>query len=53
MKGIAFHGVEDVRVEQFPDPEIIDQDDVIVKVARSSICGSDYTYQGWKNWCSR
>ena len=47
MKGIAFHGIEDVRVEQFPDPEIVDPDDVIVNVKRTSICGSDlHVYYG-------
>jgi len=41
MKGIAFHKSEDVRVEHFPDPEIILPEDAIVKIERSSICGSD------------
>jgi len=47
MKGIAFHQPEDVRVEQFPDPQILSPEDAIVKVERSSICGSDlHVYYG-------
>jgi threonine dehydrogenase-like Zn-dependent dehydrogenase len=35
------YGAGDVRVEQVPDAEIIDQTDAVVRVTRACICGSD------------
>jgi threonine dehydrogenase-like Zn-dependent dehydrogenase len=35
------HGAGDVRIEDVPDPAIRDPADVIVRVARAAICGSD------------
>jgi (R,R)-butanediol dehydrogenase / meso-butanediol dehydrogenase / diacetyl reductase len=44
MKAAVFKGVEDVRVEQVPDPEA-GPDDVVVEVSACGICGSDlHTY---------
>jgi threonine dehydrogenase-like Zn-dependent dehydrogenase len=34
-------GKKDVRVEQVPDPSILDPGDAIVKVSSTAICGSD------------
>ncbi len=34
-------GKKDVRVEKVPDPKILDQRDVIIKVTSTAICGSD------------
>lgn len=41
MKALCWNGVRDVRSETVKDPEIINPKDVIVKVALSSVCGSD------------
>jgi 2-desacetyl-2-hydroxyethyl bacteriochlorophyllide A dehydrogenase len=41
MKGIVFHGVEDVRVESVPDPSVSDPRAAVVRVTRTTICGSD------------
>ena len=41
MKALCWNGVRDVRVETVKDPEIINPQDVILKVALSSVCGSD------------
>jgi threonine dehydrogenase-like Zn-dependent dehydrogenase len=41
MKANCWHGKGDVRVEQVPDPRILNQRDAIVKVTSTAICGSD------------
>lgn len=41
MKALRWHGKKDVRVDQVPDPEIINPHDAIVRVTLSAICGSD------------
>lgn len=41
MKAIVYDGVKDVRVAQVPDPQIKRDDDIIVKVTSTAICGSD------------
>jgi len=41
MKGIVFHGVRDVRVEEVSDPRILAPTDAIVSVERAAVCGSD------------
>ena len=47
MKAVRFFGVEDVRVGELPTPEILNPDDVLVKVRVSAICGSDlHLYRG-------
>jgi threonine dehydrogenase-like Zn-dependent dehydrogenase len=48
MKANCWHGVNDVRVEQVPDPKILNQGDVIVKITSTAICGSDlHLYDGY------
>jgi threonine dehydrogenase-like Zn-dependent dehydrogenase len=48
MKALRWHGKGDVRVEQVPDPEIVNPHDVIVRVTRTTICGSDlHLYDGF------
>lgn len=47
MKALTYHGSKDVRVENVPDPKIIQNDDVILKVTATAICGSDlHLYRG-------
>lgn len=41
MKALVWHGIDDVRVDTVPDPELIDDTDVIVKITATAICGSD------------
>lgn len=41
MKAAVFHKPGDIRVDNVPDPTIIDPRDVILKVTSTAICGSD------------
>src|SRR4051794_15912114 len=41
MKALTWHGIEDVRVTDVPDPVITDTTDAIVRVTSTAICGSD------------
>ena len=41
MRATRWLGKKDVRVEQVPDPSILDPGDAIVKVSSTAICGSD------------
>jgi hypothetical protein len=41
MKATVMYGAGDVRVEQVPDPKIRQSTDVILRVTRACICGSD------------
>ena len=41
MKAAVFHKPGDIRVDNVPDPEILDPRDVILKVTSTAICGSD------------
>src|SRR5947208_11633563 len=37
----CWYGKQDVRVEQVPDPKILNRRDAIVKISSTAICGSD------------
>jgi threonine dehydrogenase-like Zn-dependent dehydrogenase len=41
MKALTYQGAHDVRVESVPDPQLLESDDVIVRVTATAICGSD------------
>ncbi len=41
MKALCWHGKNDVRIDNVPDPKIIDGRDAIIKVSSCAICGSD------------
>ncbi|HEU4649156.1 MAG TPA: zinc-dependent alcohol dehydrogenase [Gemmatimonadales bacterium] len=41
MKANCWIGKRDVRVEQVPDPQILNSNDAIIKVSSTAICGSD------------
>jgi len=48
MKAVCWFDTEDVRVEQVPDPAILNPHDAIVRVTRAAICGSDlHLYDGY------
>ncbi len=48
MKAVCWHGANDVRVENVPDPTILNPRDAIVKITSTAICGSDlHLYDGY------
>ncbi|HYE37914.1 zinc-dependent alcohol dehydrogenase [Methylocaldum sp.] len=48
MKANCWYGKNDLRVEQVPDPEILNPRDAIVKITSTAICGSDlHLYDGF------
>jgi threonine dehydrogenase-like Zn-dependent dehydrogenase len=48
MKACCWQGVEKVRVEKVPDPELINPRDAIVRITSTAICGSDLHLYGGK-----
>lgn len=47
MRAVCWHGKNDVRVENVPDPKILSSRDAIVEVTMTAICGSDiHLYDG-------
>jgi threonine dehydrogenase-like Zn-dependent dehydrogenase len=48
MRANCWMGKEDVRVQEVPDPKILNQRDAIVKITSTAICGSDlHLYAGF------
>ena len=48
MKAVCWHGSQDVRVDNVPDPQILNPRDAILKVTSTAICGSDlHLYDGY------
>lgn len=48
MKALCWHGTEDVRIDNVPDPKIQDNRDIIIRVTSTAICGSDlHLYDGF------
>jgi threonine dehydrogenase-like Zn-dependent dehydrogenase len=48
MKAVCWYGTHDVRVENVPDPKILNRRDAIVKITLTAICGSDlHIYDGY------
>ena len=41
MKALCWNGIRDVRVENVPDPKILNPRDAIVRITTTAICGSD------------
>ncbi|MBB4659606.1 zinc-dependent alcohol dehydrogenase [Parvularcula dongshanensis] len=41
MRALTWHGRHDVRVDNVPDPAIVNPRDAIVKITSTAICGSD------------
>jgi threonine dehydrogenase-like Zn-dependent dehydrogenase len=47
MKALTYHGASDVRVESVPDPILVNDDDILLRVTATAICGSDlHIYRG-------
>ncbi|HWR50240.1 MAG TPA: zinc-dependent alcohol dehydrogenase [Bryobacteraceae bacterium] len=48
MRAACWMGKQDVRVENVPDPQILNQQDAIVRITSTAICGSDlHLYNGF------
>ena len=48
MKAVCWEGRGDVRVENVPDPTILNPRDAIVRITSTAICGSDlHLYDGF------
>ncbi|HZF58378.1 MAG TPA: alcohol dehydrogenase catalytic domain-containing protein, partial [Rubrobacter sp.] len=41
MKAVVWHGKEDVRVDNVPDPIVQEPTDAVIRVTSTAICGSD------------
>ena len=41
MRAVCWNGVSEVKVENVPDPKIMNKGDAIVRVRATTICGSD------------
>lgn len=41
MKALCWHGKGDVRIDNVPDPKILDPRDAIIRITTTCICGSD------------
>lgn len=46
MKAVCWFGKNDMRVENVPDPKILNPRDVVVRITRTAICGSDLHLYG-------
>ena len=48
MKANCWHGKQSVRIEDVPDPQIMNARDAIVRITSTAICGSDlHLYNGF------
>jgi len=49
MRALCWQGKNSVSVDQVPDPKIISESDVIIKITSTAICGSDlHLYNGYQ-----
>lgn len=47
MRGTVLYGTRDVRVEERPEPEIVEPTDAIIRLSAACVCGSDlWPYRG-------
>lgn len=47
MKAVTFQGAKDIQVKEVADPTLQKNDDIIVRITSTAICGSDlHIYQG-------
>src|SRR5256885_2534248 len=46
MKAVCWYGKEDVRIENVPDPKVINPRDAVIRVTLTAICGSDLHLYG-------
>ena len=41
MKALVFHGVGDIRLDEVPEPTLLETTDALIKVTATGICGTD------------
>lgn len=41
MRALVWHGKQDVRVDNVPDPRLLKDNDAIIRVTTTAVCGSD------------
>lgn len=41
MKAVVFHGIGHIKLDDVPEPQIKDEEDAIVRITNSAICGTD------------
>lgn len=41
MKALTFHGNQDVRIDEVPDPAIEEPTDAVIRITSTALCGSD------------
>ncbi|MDR2996512.1 MAG: zinc-dependent alcohol dehydrogenase family protein [Microbacterium sp.] len=47
MRAVIMHGPGDVRVEDVPEPTIVDPTDAVIRITATCVCGSDlWPYRG-------
>lgn len=47
MRGAVIHAPSDIRVEERPDPVIVEPTDAIIRLSATCVCGSDlWPYRG-------
>ncbi len=48
MKAVCWNGAVDIKVEEVPDPKILNPRDAVLRVTSAAICGSDlHLYDGY------
>ncbi|MDB5771197.1 MAG: glutathione-independent formaldehyde dehydrogenase [Burkholderia sp.] len=47
MRALTYHGAHDVRIDNVPDPILQEDDDIVLRVTATAICGADlHLYRG-------
>ena len=49
MKAMVYHAANDIRLEEKPKPQIIDPTDAVVRIVKTTICGTDLGIWKGKN----
>ena len=49
MKAMVYYGANDIRFEQRPQPKIIDPTDAVIRMTKTTICGTDLGIWKGKN----
>ncbi len=48
MRANCWNGITDVRIEEVPDPRVLNARDAVIRVTSTAICGSDlHLYDGY------
>ena len=48
MRANCWNGITDVRIEEVPDPRILNARDIVIRITSTAICGSDlHLYDGF------